>query len=68
MGFGESWHRDWLETHACSWMHQEQGHWVDRQLVQLEDKGTPQSPAAHPWQGPRRMRLGERGQMGHLAW
>lgn len=29
-------------------MHQKQGHCVDRQLVQLEDKGTSQIPAPHP--------------------
>lgn len=39
MGFGEASHRDWLETQACCWVHQKQGHCVDRQLVQLEDKG-----------------------------
>lgn len=48
LGFAEPSHRDRLETHKCCWVHQKQGHWVDRQLVQLEDKEAPQIPAAHP--------------------
>lgn len=35
-------------------MHQEQGHCVDRQLVQLEDKGAPQIPACPPLAGPQK--------------
>lgn len=38
VGFGEASHRDWLETQACCWVHQKQGHCADRQLVQLKDK------------------------------
>lgn len=35
-------------------MHQEQGHCVDRQLVQLEDKGAPQISACPPLVGPQK--------------
>lgn len=48
MGFGEASHRDWLETQACCWVHQKQGHCADRQLVQLEDKGPLTHSAPHP--------------------
>lgn len=49
VGFGEASHRDWLETQVCCWVHQKQGHCVERQLVQLEDKGTLSSlPSLHP--------------------
>ena len=43
VGFGEASHRDWLETQACCWAHQKQGHCADRQLVQLKDRGPPLS-------------------------
>lgn len=37
----------------CCWVHQKQGHCVDRQLVQLEDKGILSSrPSLHPGPSP----------------
>lgn len=37
----------------CCWVHQKQGHWVDRQLVQLEDKGILSSrPSLRPGPSP----------------